>query len=313
MGHRVYGSSLVWRGDILPGQRASARAISCPDRPITIILPTVQPASAHRSACPSVPGPQLHRRSRSGHGGRMGSDLPGETHRALQLGRLFRSVRQPADHAAPRHREFEADGGRTFATGERAQRGLLAACWRADAGLDQRLRREKSRPGIAQMHESTMERQRQQANLWVPQTLLLEAEIFGEVKQYQRAYALLDEAQALIEPSRSAALRGGTASRPRRGDNRRGRATAPAGSRQHRARDRSCARQNARVLELRATVVKARLLAIAASRRSAGTLEPVYHSFSEGFDTVDLVETRASAERVWRERCVRRVVRCPMV
>lgn len=34
------------------------------------------------------------------------------------------------------------------------------------------------------MHESPAELQRQQANLWVPQTLLLEAEILGKAKEY---------------------------------------------------------------------------------------------------------------------------------
>ena len=34
----------------------------------------------------------------------------------------------------------------------------------------------------------------------MPQTLLLEAEILGNAKQYQRAHKLLDAAQALIEP-----------------------------------------------------------------------------------------------------------------
>jgi hypothetical protein len=35
------------------------------------------------------------------------------------------------------------------------------------------------------MHESAEALQRQKANLWVPQTLLLEAEILGDATQYQ--------------------------------------------------------------------------------------------------------------------------------
>ncbi len=50
------------------------------------------------------------------------------------------------------------------------------------------------------MHESAEALGEQKANLWVPQTLLLKAEILGEAAQYQRAYRLLDEARALIEP-----------------------------------------------------------------------------------------------------------------
>jgi predicted ATPase len=54
--------------------------------------------------------------------------------------------------------------------------------------------------GIRQMHESAAALQKQKANLWVPQTLLLEAEILGNAMQYQHAYTLLDAAQELIEP-----------------------------------------------------------------------------------------------------------------
>ena len=54
--------------------------------------------------------------------------------------------------------------------------------------------------GIQEMHQSTAALQEQGANLWVPQTLLLEAEILGRAGHCQNAYRLLDEAQALIEP-----------------------------------------------------------------------------------------------------------------
>jgi predicted ATPase len=147
--------------------------------------------------------------------------------------------------------------------------------------------------GIAQMHESTAELQRQQANLWVPQTLLLEAEILGQAKQYGRAYQLLDEAQALIEPldqrfyeaelhrvrgvimiSDSADLTAGVASLDRAIDVAR--------------------RQNARFLELRAKVTKARFLVDHGLHADAcNLLAPIYGSFAEGLDTVDLREARS--------------------
>ena len=150
----------------------------------------------------------------------------------------------------------------------------------------------KTEAGIAQMRESAAELQQQQANLWVPQTLLLEAEILGQAKQYGRAYQLLAEAQALIEPldqrfyeaelhrvrgvvviSDSADLAAGVASLDRAIEVAR--------------------RQNAKFLELRATVSKARFLVDQGLREEAcNLLAPVYGSFSEGFDTVDLREAR---------------------
>jgi predicted ATPase len=147
--------------------------------------------------------------------------------------------------------------------------------------------------GIAQMHESTAELQRQQANLWVPQTLLLEAEILGKAKKYGRAYQLLDAAQALIEPLDQrfyeaelhrvrgvvmifdgADLAGGVASLDRAIE--------------------VAKQQNARFLELRAKVSKARvLLDCSLSEDARNLLGPVYASFSEGLDTFDLREARS--------------------
>ena len=52
-------------------------------------------------------------------------------------------------------------------------------------------------------------------------------------------------------------------------------------------------RQNARFLELRATVSKARFMIDQGLREAAcNLLAPVYSSFSEGLDTVDLREAR---------------------
>jgi len=148
----------------------------------------------------------------------------------------------------------------------------------AHVGLD-RCSGGETEAGIAQMHESTAELQRQQANLWVPQTLLLEAEILGQAKQYGRAHQLLNEAQALIEPldqrfyeaelhrvrgvimiSDSADLSAGVASLDRAID--------------------VAWRQNAKFLELRAKMSKARFLVDHGLHADAcNLLAPIYVSF----------------------------------
>jgi predicted ATPase len=142
------------------------------------------------------------------------------------------------------------------------------------------------------MHQSTAQLQEQGANLWVPQTLLLEAEILGRVGQVQDAYRLLDEAQALIEPldqrfyeaelhrvrGMVALLAGGDFDAVAANFDR-----AINVARQ----------QNSRFLELRATMSKARLYLKRDLREPARELlDPVYRSFSEGLNTTDLVEAR---------------------
>ena len=150
------------------------------------------------------------------------------------------------------------------------------------------------------MHESTTELQKQQANLWVPQTLLLEAEILGRAKRYQRAYQLLNEAQALIEPldqrfyeAELHRVRGlimiADGTDPQAG-----------------AANLDCAidvarRQNARFLDLRAAVTRARLyLDQGLPHNAHDLLVPVFTSFSEGLDTADLREARCLLNEIDR-------------
>jgi predicted ATPase len=147
--------------------------------------------------------------------------------------------------------------------------------------------------GIRQMHESAAALQKQKANLWVPQTLLLEAEILGNAMQYQHAYTLLDAAQELIEPldqrfyeAELHRVRGAVliADKPDSDD---GIANV----------DRAievARRQSSRFLELLACVSKARAWRDRRFRNEARELlGPVYHSFKEGSETVDLTEARA--------------------
>jgi predicted ATPase len=147
--------------------------------------------------------------------------------------------------------------------------------------------------GIAKMHESTATRQKQRANLWVPQILLLEAEILGQAKQYRRAHRLLDEAQALIEPFDQRLCEAelhrvrGVVTIAEGADPQAGAASI------ERAID-VARRQNALFLELRATVTKAEFLRDRGFREDAcNLLKPLHASFTEGFDTVDLQNARA--------------------
>jgi predicted ATPase len=147
--------------------------------------------------------------------------------------------------------------------------------------------------GIQEMHESTEALSKQKAYLWVPQTLLLEAEILGQAQQYQHAYRLLDEAQALIEPldqrfyeAELYRVRGVVILAEGAGHEE-GIANLDRASEVAR-------QQNSRFLELRATVSKARLWLDRGLRDEArALLAPVYGSFDEGFGTVDLIEAKA--------------------
>jgi predicted ATPase len=147
--------------------------------------------------------------------------------------------------------------------------------------------------GVAQMHESTTELHRQQANLWVPQNLLFEAEILGRAKQYHRAYRLLKEAEALIVPLDQ---RFYEAELYRvRGEVMIADGADPQAGAASLERAIDVARcQNAKFLELRAAVSRARLyLAQHRAKEARDVLAPIFAWFSEGLDTVDLNEARS--------------------
>jgi predicted ATPase len=116
------------------------------------------------------------------------------------------------------------------------------------------------------------------------------------VKQYERAYALLDAPQALIEPLDQ---RFYEAELHRvRGVVLFSEGKVAAGEASIDRAIEVARRQNSRFLELRATVAKARQLADRDREHARSVLTPVYRSFSEGFDTVDLVEARALLEEL---------------
>jgi class 3 adenylate cyclase/predicted ATPase len=291
MGHRIYGSSLVWRGDTMSGSEHLRRALrlyrpehdqlaySFSQHPRTAALAHLCLALQHigdldqamEAGWDAIAQARLIEHFNSIAYSLCFVSL------LIMLRRDIASLRRTAGELLQLAEQHNASYWTLWA------KPMLGWVDAQDGKIES---------GIRQMHESTAELAKQKANLWVPQTLLLEAEILGGVRQYQRAYALLDEAQALIEPldqrfyeaelhrvrgvvmiSEGGDCAGGEASI--------GRAIEVA------------RRQNSRFLELRATVVKARLLATrGAPAEARDLLAPVYHSFSEGLDTVDLVEAR---------------------
>jgi len=292
MGHRIYGSSLVWRGDVLPGSQHLQRALSMFQSPAHDHLAYV--FSQHpRTAALAHLCLALQHLGHLDQAMAAGCDAISQAKRIehfnsiayalcfvsllIMLRRDVKTLKRTAGELLQLASQHNASYWLLWA---KPMMGWIAA------------QEGETESGIAQMHESTVELQRQQANLWVPQTLLLEAEIFGQAKEYGRAHQLLAEAQALIEPldqrfyeaelhrvrgvvviSDSADLAAGVASLDRAIEVAR--------------------RQNAKFLELRATVSKARFLVDQGLREEAcNLLAPVYGSFSEGFDTVDLREAR---------------------
>jgi predicted ATPase len=292
MGHRIYGSSLVWRGDVLPGSEHLQRALSMFQSPAHDHLAYV--FSQHpRTAALAHLCLALQHLGHLDQAMAAGCDAISQAKRIehfnsiayalcfvsllIMLRRDVKTLKRTAGELLQLASQHNASYWLLWA---KPMMGWIAA------------QEGETESGIAQMHESTVELQRQQANLWVPQTLLLEAEIFGQAKEYGRAHQLLAEAQALIEPldqrfyeaelhrvrgvvviSDSADLAAGVASLDRAIEVAR--------------------RQNAKFLELRATVSKARFLVDQGLREEAcNLLAPVYGSFSEGFDTVDLREAR---------------------
>jgi class 3 adenylate cyclase/predicted ATPase/energy-coupling factor transporter ATP-binding protein EcfA2 len=293
IGHRIYGSSLVWCGDILPGHAHLDRAISMirtPDHDHLAYEFGQHPRTAalahqclalqllgHLDRAMAAGWEAISQAKRIGHFNSVAYALLFVS-LLIMLRRDAEKLKQTAGELLQLANEHNAGYWRLVAQPMlgwiKAQEGEVEA-------------------GIAQMHESTMERQRQQANLWVPQTLLLEAEVLGEAKQYQRAYRLLNEAQALIEPLNQRLCE---AELHRvRGVILIAEGTDPQAGAASIERAINVARgQNARFLELRATASKAELLRDRGLRDAArNLLKPLYDSFTEGFDTVDLRNARA--------------------
>jgi class 3 adenylate cyclase/predicted ATPase len=292
MGHRIYGSSLVWRGDTLRGSEHLRKALSLysaseheqltyvfSQHPRTAALAHLCLALQHLGLLDQAMKAgweAIAEAKRIGHFNSIAYSLCFVS-LLIMLRRETQTLEKTAEELLQLAQRHRASYWTLWA---KPMLGWVAA----QSG--------KVEIGIRQMEESTDELRKQKANLWVPQTLLLEAEVLGKAEQYQRAYQLLDDAQALIEPldqrfyeaelhrvrgavmlSENCESTAGEASLDRAIDVAR--------------------RQNSRFLELRACVTKARFWCERGRRDEAREiLAPVYHSFSEGLNTVDLGEAR---------------------
>jgi class 3 adenylate cyclase/predicted ATPase len=292
MGHRIYGSSLVWRGDMLMGSEHLQIALSMyrPEHdPLSYVFSQHPRTAALAHLCLALQ-----------HVGHLDQAMEAGWEAISQAKRIehFNSIAYSLCFVSllimlrkdiPTLRRT---AGELMQLAERAN----AAYWKLWAmpmlgWVDAQEGRIEA--GVQQMHDSAQALQQQKANLWVPQTLLLEAEILGQAREYKRAHKLLNDAQGLIEPldqrfyeAELHRVRGVVmlAEDP-------GSATAVA------SLDRAidvARRQKSRFIELRACMSKARLLRERDKRGDARELlAPVYETFSEGLDTIDLKEARA--------------------
>jgi class 3 adenylate cyclase/predicted ATPase len=292
MGHRIYGSSLVWRGDTMHGCEHLQRALSMyrPEHDQLAYVFSQHPRTAalahlclglqhlgHLDQAMAAGWDAITEAKRIEHFNSIAYSLCFVSlliMLRLDVKTLKRTAGELLKLAEQNNATYWAQWARPMLGWINAQEGNIDA-------------------GIQQMHQSTVELQEQGANLWVPQTLLLEAEILGRAGQVGDAYRLLDEAQALIEPldqrfyeAELHRVRGMVAL----GE---GRDFDTVVANYDHAID-VARRQKSRFLELRATTSKARLY-LAHGRRQAAheLLAPVYRSFTEGLDTADLVEARA--------------------
>ena len=298
MGHRIYGSSLVWRGDTQPGSEHLRKALSLYNAaehdPLAYIFSQHPRTAALAHLCLALQHlgfidqamkagwEAISEAKRIGHFNSIAYSLCFVS-LLIMLRRDISTLKTTAGELlqlAERHRaSYWALWAKPMLGWIDAQEGNVEA-------------------GIRQMQESAEALQKQEANLWVPQTLLLEAEILGNATQYPKAYRLLDTAQALIEPldqrfyeAELHRVRGVilVAEKPNSPDGAKSIDHAIAVAR----------RQNSRFLELRACVSKARLSCVRGLRDDArAILAPVYHSFSEGRNTIDLTEARILLEEL---------------
>jgi class 3 adenylate cyclase/predicted ATPase len=297
MGNRIYGSSLVWRGDTTRGCEHLQRALSLyrPEHDQLAYVFSQHPRTAalahlclglqhlgHLDQAMAAGWEAITQAKRIEHFNSIAYALCFVS--LLIMLRL--DVETLKDTAGELLRLAEQNNATYWARWARPMLGWIDA------------REGNIESGIAQMHKSARELQQQGANLWVPQTLLLEAEILGRAGQTRDADRLLDEAQALIEPldqrfyeAELHRVRGMVAlSEDRDFD-----AIAA-------TFDRAIAvarQQKSRFLELRAATSKARLYLSRDQKEPArDLLTPVYGSFSEGLDTADLVEARSLLDEI---------------
>ena len=296
MGHRIYGSSLVWRGDTRQGSEHLRQALSLynadehgklayifSQHPRTAALAHLCLALQHLGFIDQAmdAGWQaISDAKRLGHFNSIAYSLCFVS-LLIMLRRDVPTLKTTAGELLQLAEQYDAS---YWALWAKPMLGWIAA---QEGNIE---------TGIRQMHESAEALQKQKANLWVPQTLLLEAEILGNAMQYQHAYTLLDAAQELIEPldqrfyeAELHRVRGAVliAAKP----------DSPDGIASLDRAIEVARKQSSRFLELRACVSKARAWRDRGFRNEARELlGPAYRSLKEGLETVDLMEARILLE-----------------
>jgi class 3 adenylate cyclase/predicted ATPase len=292
MGHRIYGSSLVWRGDTAHGSEHLKRALSMyrPEHDQLAYVFSQHPRTAalahlclalqhlgHLDQAMAAGWEAITEAKRIEHFNSIAYSLCFVS-LLIMLRQDLNTLKQTAGELLTLAEQHNAA---YWALWARPMLGWI----KAEEG--------NGEAGIQEMHQSTAKLQEQGANLWVPQSLLLQAEILGRTAQFQNAYQLLDEAQALIERYDQ---------RFYEAELHRVRGTVILSERGNLDSvavnfDRAievARRQNSHFLELRATVDKARLLCMRGPRKAAhDLLAPVYAFFAEGRETADLIKARA--------------------
>jgi class 3 adenylate cyclase/predicted ATPase len=291
MGHRIYGSSLVWRGDTVQGSEHLQRALS-------MYRPEHDRLAYEFSQHPRTAG-LAHLCLAQQHLGHLDQAMASGWEAITEAKRIehFNSIAYSLCFVSLLlmlrldMEPLKRTAGELLELAEHYNATYWAAWARPMLGWIQ-AQEGNVETGIRRMQQSTADLQRQGANLWVPQSLLLQAEILGRSEQCRNAHRLLDDAQALIEPLEQRFYEAEL-------HRVRGMVMLSEGSDPDAVSanfDRAievARRQRSRFLELRATTSKARLLIARGQRQSArDLLAPVYGSFSEGLDTADLVDAR---------------------
>jgi predicted ATPase len=293
MGHRMLGVQLVSRGEFIRGRQHLERAVALYDpvkhQPLTFtysINPRVS-ALVTLSLTLQYLG-FLDQASRAGEQG------VAEAKRSDHFNTLGVAL-----HLTGRLRAFRREGAQL-----RRSASELIALSREQGSTDWELAGEillgwqDAREGALQEGLERMGRgvdglRARKLNVWLPAYLVLQAEICGEVGQFDEALRLLDEAKALIESQRHPVCEP---------ELHRLRACAELSRGSSAQVVEYCfdqalevaRRQRARFWELRAAVSRARFWRDQRKRTDArDLLASIYGWFTEGFDTPDLKEAKA--------------------
>src|SRR4029450_3654703 len=198
MGHRIYGSSLGWRGDTPPGSEHLQRAAFLyrpEDDPLAHLVHQHPRTAALAHLCLA-----LQHLGYPDQAMKAGWEAISQAKRIEHFNSIAYSLCFVSLLIMLRRdlKTLKQTAGELLALAEQYKAAYWALWARPMLGWI-KAQEDNAEAGLQQMNQSTVELQQRKANLWVPQSLLLQAEILGRTKQFQTAYQLLDEAQALNE------------------------------------------------------------------------------------------------------------------